>query len=457
MIRLKPGESSQLSSSVLLSTAAAADASAPASLLLLSPGAAAAEAPPPSLPGAGWIEVCRCNPQAQLRGTILPAGSWLTASGGELHLVAAHVPGGRKQENDAAATERSLARDLEEWVGLCAQRRALAERAAAEGQAWEAQAEAQKLPIDWGGLKLHRACAAEIQEHGLQRGAPVGLEATLSALCARRAAATGAPTRAKLRREERAAPPRRWREVALGGSALEAVATDALSFPLSGALLAYLAGVDGAETLTVHILGPEPAAELRCRRKWLAMLAALPHVRSLRLLFCGPRVPARLDGVAEELVLTEASGGGGAGSGGGGRGAGGRLSLAFLRGDYHHRRPEAPAKFGQEQLAIAFHPGLAEHAADWAPSLRPLLRRGTPVGLTAYHPPEAELDARTLAALGGAAGAGGAGQLAAAPRPNPLASRLPHLDELFPGRTYAANAFITLAAPGRGACVAKQE
>lgn len=31
--------------------------------------------------------------------------------------------------------------------------------------------------------------------------------------------------------------------------------------------------------------------------------------------------------------------------------------------------------------------------------------------------------------------------------PNPFASELPHLDELFVGKTYAANAFLTVAVP----------
>jgi len=41
--------------------------------------------------------------------------------------------------------------------------------------------------------------------------------------------------------------------------------------------------------------------------------------------------------------------------------------------------------------------GLAEHCADWKDSLRLLVGAGVPLGLTSYHPPEAELDARALA------------------------------------------------------------
>jgi len=42
------------------------------------------------------------------------------------------------------------------------------------------------------------------------------------------------------------------------------------------------------------------------------------------------------------------------------------------------------------------------------------------------------------------------GELAFSAEENPLASLLPHLDALFPGRTYAANAHVTLAMPEGG-------
>ena len=60
-----------------------------------------------------------------------------------------------------------------------------------------------------------------------------------------------------------------------------------------------------------------------------------------------------------------------------------------------------------------------------------------PLALTSYHAQEAELDARTLKARLGA-------RLVVSAQPNPFASRLPHLDEAFPGRAFAANSFITL-------------
>ena len=67
--------------------------------------------------------------------------------------------------------------------------------------------------------------------------------------------------------------------------------------------------------------------------------------------------------------------------------------------------------------------------------------RTVPLACTSYHLPEAELDARTLAVL-----------LRVRKREllceaNPFASTLPHLDEVFPGRTYVANAFLSVAVP----------
>ena len=59
----------------------------------------------------------------------------------------------------------------------------------------------------------------------------------------------------------------------------------------------------------------------------------------------------------------------------------------------------------------------------------------------ADHQHEAELDARTCAVRLRVP----AGRMHCAP--NPFASRLPHLDEVFPGRTYAANSFVTVAVP----------
>ena len=66
-----------------------------------------------------------------------------------------------------------------------------------------------------------------------------------------------------------------------------------------------------------------------------------------------------------------------------------------------------------------------------------------PIVLTSYHEVEAELDARTLV-FGARIPAACVLEAAV---PNPFASMLPHLDELFVGRTYNANAYRTIAVP----------
>ena len=78
-------------------------------------------------------------------------------------------------------------------------------------------------------------------------------------------------------------------------------------------------------------------------------------------------------------------------------------------------------------------------------SHRALLAARVPLAFTSYDAPEAGLDARPLAALGA--------RVVVRAASNPFSSRLPHLDELFVGRTYSANAFLTVCAgepPQRG-------
>ena len=215
------------------------------------------------------------------------------------------------------------------------------------------------------------------------------------------------------------------------GRAMRAIASDALSFPLTVAHAAHLAGVtaDATGRLSLLILGPERGAELSGRSKWAELLDG--HglgAREVCACFVGPRVPASLDGRCT-LQRTSA----------------GTLRFAFLRGVWHDAavRARAPATHRAPQLALAFNSGLAEHAPGWLPTLRQLYwGSALPLACTSYHAPEAELDARTLAV-----------RLRVPPErmecgPNPFASRLPHLDELFPGRTYTANAFLTVCHHG---------
>ncbi|KAL1507692.1 hypothetical protein AB1Y20_007305 [Prymnesium parvum] len=298
------------------------------------------------------------------------------------------------------AARRALDSDLAAWVDLCAQRRALARRDALRSLRWEDQAAEQRLPVDRRSLALHRRCRAFIRAHRLRRGDYIHPSG-------------GGP-----------ASPRGWAAAALPAArAHRAVATDALSFPLSAALALARLGAARRAPLTLLVLGAEPGAELRGRGKWLELLRC--GAREARVLFVGPRVPRRLDGTAERRV----------------DGAGRRVELSFARGAYHDARLRARVDaFGAAQLAVAFNSGLAEHVADWARSLCRLLRAGTPLALTSYHLPEAQLDARTLRWRFGC-------RLLCAAAPNPYASELPHLDELFPGRTYRANAFLTVAKP----------
>ena len=65
---------------------------------------------------------------------------------------------------------------------------------------------------------------------------------------------------------------------------------------------------------------------------------------------------------------------------------------------------------------------------------------GVPLAFTSYHQPEAELDARTLAVRLLRC----KGQRKMKCMPNPFASRLPHLDYLFVGQVYVANAFLSV-------------
>ena len=127
-----------------------------------------------------------------------------------------------------------------------------------------------------------------------------------------------------------------------------------------------------------------------------------------------------------------------------------KLELRFLRGVYHAVCHHALAlEEPPPALAIAYNSGIADFASSWAPTVRALLAARVPLAFTSYHAPEAGLDARTLAALGA--------RVVVRAAPNPFSSMLPHLDELFPGRVYSANSFLTLCAgepPRRAAACA---
>ena len=349
------------------------------------------------------------------------------------------------------ANRRELQQDLVKWIKLGDPRSALAAEAASRGESWEQQAKSQKHPIDTKGLNLHRKCIEYIAANGLKRGESPWLRASWKALeppspedWSAYVAAAGVPK----------------------GIALRAIVSESLSFPLTAAYAARLAGVTADEdtgALSLLILGAE-TVELSGLAKWAELLGndlGLGDVRALHLMFVGPEVPKGLDGTMrrfrtqppdsdlppepdEEVDPLEYN----------------RQMLdldedgvfcTFARGTWHggaaHRIMEILESQDTflpppPQLACAFNSGLAEHAYSWLPTLNELYWEGdVPLCCTSYHQGEAELDARTLAVR----------MRVPAKRmhcmPNPFASTLPHLDELFPGRVYSANAFLTVAVP----------
>jgi hypothetical protein len=317
----------------------------------------------------------------------------------------------RMKRRRLVAQRGTLDSDLQEWVELTFQRKMLASAAEANDQSWEEQALAQKLPVDKAGHARHMQCTEFIATHGLRRGVcPWSRTARIEAV-------------------------ENWEEYERlaglpKGETLRMVYSDALSFPLTAALAARTAGIAAAPNgqLSLVVLGPE-GAELAGRKKWAELLNGHGlNVHNLFVSFVGPEVPKRLDGTSLH-ARTE---------------AGGEMHFLFLRGLWHDpkvqlRLTEAHAT---PQLALAFNSGFAEHAKDWLPTFRDLFwRREVPLACTSYHPPEAELDCRSLHLKLGVP----AKQVVFS-GPNPFTSKLPHLDELFPGQVYSANAFLAVCA-----------
>ena len=224
-------------------------------------------------------------------------------------------------------------------------------------------------------------------------------------------------------------------------AALRTVASDALSFPLTAAFAARLANVTAdASTgrLTLLVLGAE-ASELSGLSKWQELLSDSHGLgaTSATILFVGPRVPKSLDGQSKVVQPPQPPSGSKSQLA-----RGGELRLSFVRGFWHHVRHRIAAELQRPQLALAFNSGLAEHADGWLPTLDALYHGlHCPLAFTSYHGPEAELDARTLKTRLGVP------LKSMRCMPNPFASRLPHLDYLFVGRTYVANAFLSVCLP----------
>ena len=326
--------------------------------------------------------------------------------------------------NEAAA--RALDADLAGWTALCAQRRELAAALEGRGLSWAEQAVSQGLPVDAAALRLHERCAGLISKHELRPGvppwqpsAPYASPASWEAF----AHATGMPGGAEgapwCVGEGRLAVAKR------DGPALRAVLTDALSPPLTAVHVLRLAGwgcASGVSELRLLVLGAEAGAELGGAAKWLELLRALPGVKRAYVFFVGPEVPKRLHRTRRTLRLGEAF-----------------CKLGYVRGAFHEAElaDALPRRARAPHLALALNSGLYDLHRSWTPTLAALLAARVPLALTSYHAQEAELDARTLKARLGA-------RLVVSAQPNPFASRLPHLDEAFPGRAFAANSFITL-------------
>lgn len=255
------------------------------------------------------------------------------------------------------ANRNELKQDLIEWLSIGAQRSELAEAAAARGETWEQQAKLQHLEIDSRAYALNLKCYEYIQKHNLQRGVTPWLrEAPLSK------------------------PANNWREYAEAagvprGGAVRSVISESLSFPLTAAFAARLSGVQAdpnSGLLSLLVLGAEMGAELSGLEKWAELLGdshGLGHVRSLHVLFCGPRVPTKLDGETRSFRNDRDE----------------LLTCAFVRGPWHERCADilaessgllpseddaidaelGQANIGLPQLCLAFNSGLAEHAGQW--------------------------------------------------------------------------------------------
>lgn len=376
------------------------------------------------------------KPNARLALESPSEGCRLYASGGTVHITGQNFvlrrhqarPADRGSKAERAAERAQLQEELERWLTLGRQRRALFDKLEAEGADWEAQALAQGLKVDSAGLALHLAAGKLIRERGFQKGVPAW----------RRAESVGACKSWKAYAKAVAVP---------SDATLQAVISDTLSFPLTAAHAARLAGVaarpDGS--LSLLILGAESGAELAAAATtWSELLGA--HglgASSVRLTFVGPNVPARLDGSESREEVA-------------GRGV---VWIRCLRGKYHSNAVQARlfsrgAGGGAEggdgaawapQLALAFNSGLAEFAASWVPTWRAVWKAGLPLAITSYHDLEAQLDVRTLVCRAGVASS----CFVACADANPFASRLPHLDEVLVGQCYVANAFLSVCAAPR--------
>ena len=160
------------------------------------------------------------------------------------------------------ANVAELDADLHEWRALTAQRTRIAEAAALRGESWEQQAKRQKLDIDTRGQELHAKVSEYISKQRLQKG-----------------------TSPWLREEPLAEVPDSWEAYVRvasvpRGDALRAVISESLSFPLTAAHAARIAGVTADPSsgcLSLLVLGAEMGAELSGLEKWAELLGSGDH------------------------------------------------------------------------------------------------------------------------------------------------------------------------------------
>ena len=267
---------------VRLSNAAHAAATAAPATLLIGQGADG-----PLCPVATVLAA-----QLDLRAILFPGRGSLAVSGDTALVVTGRVVPLRGH----AGAARALDADLAEWTALCAERRELADAAEARGLSWEAQAEAQGLPMDEAALRLHQRCARLITRAALRPGVPPWQPAAPYAMPADWAAfaeATGMPGGLEgapwnIGGGGESSGASRVIVSSLEGRALRALVTDALSPALTAVHALRLArrrgggggGGGGGEPprgeLRLVVLGAEGGAELSGRTKWLELLRALP-------------------------------------------------------------------------------------------------------------------------------------------------------------------------------------
>ena len=149
---------------------------------------------------------------------------------------------GKRRNAIISRARRQLRADLQSWLEVGQKRAALAQAAADRGEDWETQARNQGFEIDTSGVELHNQCAECIATHSLRRG------------------------RAPWKRSSKPVPAcSSWEEYEHvcempGDAAFRAVISDSLSFPLTAAYAARIAGVSAEDTagcLSLLVLGAE--------------------------------------------------------------------------------------------------------------------------------------------------------------------------------------------------------